>query len=1111
MGATPDRNAIVERYNESCVAFQAASEGWRQGNLGLYESKLRQSAIAAVGALEWALQVYIHDECAVVLSEEDQVKLTTGNFHHLLEFATRASPPLTETIRSRFREYRKLRNFSEHGGTIPTNATVLAALTDIRRFLVERLLIAPERLRSATPVEASHQATSEGMTTETSASSTYGHREVGAGKWVAEVLEAGIAQARRVVGERYDATLDSLSIEAKSLLMDDALVLALSGSPPDAIIHRSTESAEEEMQRILRTTTATGLGAAGVERLQRLLPLVSRRGSLCVEAGFLQRQEDGLRFSHRLLPVLLVGRAIATRPEEATQLRAIVVAHCAWGEAAWAAVAEGDDADEWTALLAKQSASPALLDCVVATCGALGALAPNMDIPKLFVESFRLCATTLIWFAPLRIGAFKRAMERDSPWFLPKDIWQRCLLDLAHAAECFPDEARLAMRLADCQLPPEPLQHLVSTLNLSLRLPEDVITGLLMFCAPGQTLRGSPLVGDRFNPLFRLNSGVDFESSSLTTWFLLHGLSAMYSVDRATAARLLALPAENHPAGFLLHRPELLDAWWSAWQLLAADDVETAAEAFVKALQFLRDRSDEKTLKIVTKGFQKLERRRLSDQVAARLRDTLKPIGLDPKTPNPPTTVAIQMLRHAAPPSAELAKLVEEWTQEPALAWRTLLEAGTPDTAIARWCIAKLSKREKVPAGLREGPHAIVSGGVVTQSNDWQLAFEQAPEALEWLLSEGSAESINVLADACLGGEDPTRRVDPIVGKWQAVHLSIPLSQVLWGRVLGRKAGREAFLSFVERGNDPGGGPHFLDSKSLPSSEDSLWLQVAMGIADPCHGNQAEAASSSESEPRPDGEVPSWVQKDAQRLLRAFEQRLAVAPWLANLNGNPVRAAVTVNVALCGVDVSAVLRSLIQEMLSIKVQSRETAVCVAILCNALSSSLFHLYCHHPSQAVPILDAALDAPMLTAMRQDDTRLFWLALVHRHGAAKVLGIVDELAWLDIGLGLFDALHEIDASLLHQRHLRPELLRSTLIRSAQMKFRPAPEFWKEAWTTERSETEIPELVQFSGGDWLTHLLDNSTKWSVENRARLLRHLALYSNDDAVRSRCTAALCER
>lgn len=113
-------------------------------------------------------------------------------------------------------------------------------------------------------------------------------------------------------------------------------------------------------------------------------------------------------------------------------------------------------------------------------------------------------------------------------------------------------------------------------------------------------------------------------------------------------------------------------------------------------------------------------------------------------------------------------------------------------------------------------------------------------------------------------------------------------------------------------------------------------------------------------------------------------------------------------------------------------------------------------------------------------------------------------------DIGLGFFDALLEINEPILRERHLRPELMRSTLLRSVEGRFTPESTFFREAWRTERAHEEVPEIVRLADGDWLTHLLAQSTAWSSSGRCKMLRQLALYSIDIAVRQRCIAALCD-
>ena len=229
------------------------------------------------------------------------------------------------------------------------------------------------------------------------------HRKAGLEAWLEQTIAKGIAEARTRRGGRYDATLDSLALEAKALLTRDAVALCLAAQCPDGLLESSESSVEEEVQRLLFAVPAAQLDAQAVTRLRNLVPLIQRRTSLCVDAGWLKQQDQAVAFAAPKLPALLVGAAIASQSADSLALRTLVGERLDWAEAGWAAVRAGDDIHQWASLLLQTPPSPSLLTRVIATTAAFGAAPSPVVVTDSLVSAFRLCVLTLIWLSLIHI------------------------------------------------------------------------------------------------------------------------------------------------------------------------------------------------------------------------------------------------------------------------------------------------------------------------------------------------------------------------------------------------------------------------------------------------------------------------------------------------------------------------------------------------------------------------------------------------------------------------------------------------------------------------------------------------------------------------------------
>lgn len=356
--------------------------------------------------------------------------------------------------------------------------------------------------------------------------------------------------------------------------------------------------------------------------------------------------------------------------------------------------------------------------------------------------------------------------------------------------------------------------------------------------------------------------------------------------------------------------------------------------------------------------------------------------------------------------------------------------------------------------------------------------------------------------------------------------LHIPLSQVLWPRVLQRPEGRAALFARVERDAHLG-EDHIFVELPLPEDEKQLWLRLAMEVWKP-HPN--EWSTLGPVAPPPDGGA------EARRLLACFERRMSnfwisesewprvkeifeqkgwlapsVFPWRVQLPGDPwlqpwplpLKALLLACAAAHGADVAAPLATAFQLLV-------DTPEPHASVPDLLGYALLHFSEQHPGRTLELLERALTSEFLRVMRRDTTIAFWAALLRRHGSDKVLSALEALEPHDVGLGLVDALRALAPGALRERELRTEWLRPLLIRASEKAYEPSARFWEQAWSVERSVEDLPELPQLVPGLWLAELLDKSRRWEPGARQNLLRHLAGFSTHTEVRSRCLAALLE-
>ncbi|AFE04571.1 hypothetical protein COCOR_02274 [Corallococcus coralloides DSM 2259] len=1109
MEKTPNLQDAIQRFNQGCAAFERAWAA-RAVDPSKCEAESRTSFVDVVGALEWAVKHCLDQFYSEKMTEEDLRNAPPLTFEKLLKkLARKAHPSLDRESKRALHEARRLRNFIQHQAASAHHPELRKAIRVVRRILSDYLPALEEQL--AAPLEVESEAVAPPAHKLASALRPV-HRHLGGDAWMTRTLQEGIQQLRQGRSQHYDATIESLKLEAETFLTRHALDLLATNQRASGTLSLLSDYLEAEAKELLLRGGSKGLSPEDADRLRHLLPLINRYPSLCLEAGWLSQAEGpGLRFKDACFPTLLVGRHLARSGAQASQLRGEVGKDRSWREAAWMAVSSGDDLSSWTGQLLAERDPLWLLERVVVTCAAFAAVRPGTAASHEVAKAFSLCVSALVAFAPRwvelnlpeSLPAWMQGVARriehdpDSPWFLPVELWRQCVLDLADASWAL--SASLASHGSEPGAStPSPLAELLSSLGLPARLSTEESRALSALCAPYLASRGGLLESSFFKQVFSARGRMEalVQEPFLEEWMRSHGLRALKAANRPETWRALAIPGDGHPAGYLLNRAGLMTEWHSAWLQLTQSHPKDAVQGWVKAvihLSGLDDSSDELRQLLLDDCLKFLSDRGLKPEALAALRKDCVSQNdtVDREGERHETQVAILRLLDLTAP--EWKQLIAKWTEQPALAWRTLLAAGAPQEDIAGWCIQKGLQQSQAPEGYRDGPVGVLTHNAqVLSTGSWQLAFQQSREALSWILDEGDASALSVLAEACLSPGSSPGHFDPPMDKLE-MNISPPLSMVLWPRVIHRPEGREAFYAHIERDGFPG-VMFFFGASPLPNDESELWLGLALQLLKP------RALSMSQGAP---ALVPENEGAEARRLLRCFEQRFKT-PWSTEVQWPKlvVRAVVLACAAAHGVDVAVPLSTLFRQLKGLPIaQSGDLAL-------VLGQALSDLNQYHQEHASEVLEEALSPELLRSMWRDKTSAFWSALIQKHGSARVLAMLDSLEPVDCGLGLVDALTRLDIESLRQRENRSELLRPLLIRASQGRYVPSARFWEEAWKAARSPAEIPELPELPPGQWLEELLTQSQHWEPERRQQLLRHLAGYSRHGEVQRRCLVTL---
>ena len=84
MSSIPRLSHMIDRFNQGCSFFQKAIDSWKNRDMHEYETALRKSATEAIGALEWALKIYLRHICRNKMTSNDYSKLKHPNFDDLM-------------------------------------------------------------------------------------------------------------------------------------------------------------------------------------------------------------------------------------------------------------------------------------------------------------------------------------------------------------------------------------------------------------------------------------------------------------------------------------------------------------------------------------------------------------------------------------------------------------------------------------------------------------------------------------------------------------------------------------------------------------------------------------------------------------------------------------------------------------------------------------------------------------------------------------------------------------------------------------------------------------------------------------------------------------------
>ncbi len=146
----PKLNRTLHRFNQGCRDYNRAIKAWKDHRISEYEHALGSAATETIGALEWALKVYLRSVCRGKVLPEDSPRLKQPNFDDLMKLMQKyASPPIEETTVNRLYDYRDLfRNPAEHHASVPPVQDLGEAIRTIRGIILDYLPVEEVQLET---------------------------------------------------------------------------------------------------------------------------------------------------------------------------------------------------------------------------------------------------------------------------------------------------------------------------------------------------------------------------------------------------------------------------------------------------------------------------------------------------------------------------------------------------------------------------------------------------------------------------------------------------------------------------------------------------------------------------------------------------------------------------------------------------------------------------------------------------------------------------------------------------------------------------------------------------------------------------------------------------
>lgn len=449
-----------------------------------------------------------------------------------------------------------------------------------------------------------------------------------------------------------------LPLWAPKLFAELALELVQTGQGPDAPVRSPIELVEQEVARRSRK---------GRGDLNDLMELLNTFIPFSQTAGWLALQNDKApRFADSTLPALLVGQAMGRDVALTQELRPLIGADSGWAEAAWAAVAQGDALEPWIDLFLAETEPLRLRERLIVTCHALGGLMPGQPPGERFAEAYHVCLAAVFWLFPARYRPPPKPwMEAESPWYLPRRTWQRCVLALAHAGRLGAERLGAVSTLGPSlwREPPGLLGRMIDALGWPPRLDEPSAAAILALCLPEPMARRGGLGESFWSMLTSAATPVGFLARELfSPWLRAFAVPAMVESLRPEYRRLLGLPKLGGPAGYLMQ--EEVPRWYATWcQLLESETPKDCIDAWLTIAQrWASHPGTEATQQLIFEAAPaRLRERGLEAEMRAILRDGLHGYGYPPLAEaDRSASYWLRLIELAAPEAADWERWIAE-------------------------------------------------------------------------------------------------------------------------------------------------------------------------------------------------------------------------------------------------------------------------------------------------------------------------------------------------------------------------------------------------------------------------------------------------------------------